>query len=275
MGGIGLIIGGALAGLGDGLHDQAVQNDADRREQEQNALATARATALENLRHTNTMEEKATDYQAQDTLDAHKQARGFAYGTQQKAQEGQIEQQNIKLRGSIDLSNQSVIEGLKHKYNLSEDEVKSALDLKNQLSAAGQTVDHWAVTTDGKMVAFNKQGGVLRYSANPGSFVPSGESQTMDGGSLGGDSISGERASRGGGGAKPAPKPSAAPAKSGDIPGQRGAALAQLGNIYAQISANPAAKAQYQQQYPGMFDANGNLLPKDVLIQQVNQRLGG
>jgi hypothetical protein len=28
-------------------------------------------------------------------------------------------------------------------------------------------------------------------------------------------------------------------------------------------------------QYPGMFDANGNLLPKDTLIQRVNQRYGG
>jgi hypothetical protein len=91
-------------------------------------------------------------------------------------------------------------------------------------------------------------------------------------------SISGERASRGGTGkapAKSAAAPSAKPSSSGDIPGARGAALAKLGNVYAQVSANPAAKTQYMQQYPGMFDENGNLLPRDVLIQRVNQRFGG
>jgi hypothetical protein len=204
----------------------------------------------------------------------------FRYGTATEQQKQGYEQQNIVLKGKIDLSNSATIEGLKNKYALSEDALKAALDLQNNLKLAGVTADHWAVTTDGKMVAFNKQGGVLRYSANPGSFIPSGESKSDDGlGGLGGDgSISGERASRGGTGkapAKSAAAPSAKPSSSGDIPGARGAALAKLGNVYAQVSANPAAKTQYMQQYPGMFDENGNLLPRDVLIQRVNQRFGG
>jgi hypothetical protein len=33
------------------------------------------------------------------------------------------------------------------------------------------------VTTDGKIVAFNKNGDVLRYSANEGSFNPTGKSE--------------------------------------------------------------------------------------------------
>jgi hypothetical protein len=75
------------------------------------------------------------------------------------------------------------------------------------------------------------------------------------------------------------PKPAASTKPTGQSsPDQarvKADALANLGNVYAQISANPAAAAQYKRQYPGMFDANGNLLPKDVLIQRVNQRYGG
>jgi hypothetical protein len=49
-------------------------------------------------------------------------------------------------------------------------------------------------------------------------------------------------------------------------------ALAALGTAYARASQNPQAT---RSQYPGMFDAQGNLLPKDVLIQRIKQRYGG
>jgi hypothetical protein len=127
------------------------------------------------------------------------------------------------------------------------------------------------------MVAFNKQGGVLRYSQSPGSFVPSGESRSDTGDETG--SITGEVASRGIGGAAPAAKsPVAKEPKGQQSPDQkriRDQALANLGNVYAQLAANPGAAAQYKRQYPGMFDDSGNLLPKNVLIERVNQRYGG
>jgi hypothetical protein len=55
------------------------------------------------------------------------------------AQKQGFEQQNIRLKGSVDLTNDKTIEGLKHQYNISEDQIKSALDLKKELAVAGQT----------------------------------------------------------------------------------------------------------------------------------------
>jgi hypothetical protein len=265
--GIGQIIGGALSGLGEGLEKQTILNNEDARQQRLQEATSAREMALANL-----------NSHLQDTRDANHQARDFAYGTATNAQKQGFEQQNIRLKGSVDLTNDKTIEGLKHQYNISEDQIKSMLDLKKDLAVAGQTADHWGVTTDGRMVAFNKQGGVLRYSANPGSFVPSGESLSDGGTGVG--TIDGEAASRNGAGgvsstATPAASTKPTGQSSPDQARVKADALANLGNIYAQISANPAAAAQYKRQYPGMFDANGNLLPKDALIQRVNQRYGG
>jgi hypothetical protein len=267
--GIGQVIGGALSGLGEGLEKQSILNDENQRQARLQQATTDREMALAHLNASLT-----------DQHDAAHQAREFAYGTATNAQKQGFEQQNIRLKGSVDLSNDTVIEGLKSKYNITEDQIKSMLDLKNQLTVAGQTADHWGVTTDGRMVAFNKQGGVLRYSANPGSFVPSGESMSDSGGGVG--TIDGEAASRGGGnaaGGSSSPKPAAATKPTGqpsaDQTRLKAEALANLGNVYTQIAANPAAAEQYKRQYPGMFDANGNLLSKDVLIQRVNQRYGG
>lgn len=264
--GIGQVIGGALSGLGEGLEKQTISNQEDARQQRLQEATAAREMALAHLNSTLT-----------DTRDANHQAREFSYGAQTAKQKQGFEQQNIRLRGTIDLTNDKVIENLKHDHNISEDTIKSALDLKKELAVAGQTVDHWAVTTDGKMVAFDKKGDVLRYSANPGSFVPSGESKNDSEGDVG--TIDGEAAGRKGiGGSSSSSKPAASTKPTGQSPDQtriKADALANLGNVYAQIAANPAAATQYKRQYPGMFDANGNLLPKDVLIERVNQRYGG
>ena len=81
-------------------------------------------------------------------------------------------------------------------------------------------------------------------------------------------SIGGEKGKRSGS--------AAAPSSEGNPNGRlKAAALSQLGNTYAKIKANPGAAEDFRKQYPGMFDANGNLLPRQVLIDRVNQRYGG
>jgi hypothetical protein len=170
------ILGGLLSGAG-----QAITKNADQ----------ARIDALEALKRQYQVEDRnyAADQEMQRT-DAEIQGRKEIVGM---TVEGNIATQRVKtagdaylaqLRGTIDLNNTKVIEQLKHTYSISEDQVKSALDLQKELALAGQTVDHWAVTTDGKMVAFNKQGGVLRTSAHPGSFVPTGGGSSDNGQSV-------------------------------------------------------------------------------------------
>jgi hypothetical protein len=255
------VLGGLLGGAG-----QAITNEAEQRRQD----------ALSALKRQYEVEDR--NYNAAADLAKSKQAGENALavvratGTENRSTEvvkTQADAYLARLKGSIDLSNTTQIKALEHTYNVSEETVRAALDLKKQLAVAGQTVDHWAVTTDGKMVAFNKQGGVLRYSQNPGSFVPDGESISPD--DTGGSStISGAAEARG----KPTGK---APAKAAS-PGSEGIkaeTLAQLGNVYMEISGNPERAAEYRQRYPAMFDANGKLLPKDVLIERVNQRYGG
>jgi hypothetical protein len=134
------------------------------------------------------------------------------------------------------------------------------------------TVDHWDVTSDGKMVAFNKQGKVLAASSHPGSFNPSNQPKNEDDGD---GSISGQRAARNGKPAPAAAEPAPSKAPSPGSSNIKAQALANLGNVYMEISGHPEKAQQYRLQYPGMFDANGKLLPKDSLIERINQRYGG
>lgn len=221
--GIGAALGAVLSGVGDGMEKQAVMDDANQRQQQAANLQYQRDLALENLRAQNQSAAAVQTSQLQDTRDANHQARAFAYDTGTAQQKQTYEQQNIRLKGSIDLSNDKQLEAVKQRYKLTDIQAQSMADLQKDLAVAGQTADHWGVTTDGRMVAFNKQGGVLRYSANPGSFIPSGESQNGSdtglgiGGATG--SIAGEQANRGnggGGGNTPAPaaKPAAKPTSS-------------------------------------------------------------
>lgn len=267
--GIGQIIGGALAGYGDGLQQQTLLNNENQRQEQLAELTAAREQALASLQHGYKMDEQQSENAAVDQRDANHQARDFAYSSATNTQKQAFEQQNIRLKGNVDLTNDKTIAALRNQYSLNEDQVKSMLELKNQLAVAGQTADHWGVTTDGRMVAFNKQGGVLRYSENKGSFIPSGESQNGDDSLGGAGTIAGERGSRGGTVAAPDP---AASSSTPAAQGNQAAALAQLGNVYAAASQNPAA---YRAKYPGMFDAQGNILPKDVVIQRLTQSYGG
>jgi BRCT domain type II-containing protein len=96
--------------------------------------------------------------------DANHQARDFAYGTRptprSRASSSRISGSRARSTSPTTRSSRGSSTST---TSAKTDQV--ALDLKKELAVAGQTADHWAVTTDGKMVAFNKQGGVLRYSA--------------------------------------------------------------------------------------------------------------
>jgi hypothetical protein len=270
MGGIGYIIGGALQGIGEGLEKQTILNEDTRQKTALADLQARRDAALAALNHQYRTQEAQTAAVIDDTKDANHQARAFSYSTKETQQKQGYEQQNIVLKGKVDFQNDSAIEALKSRYHIAEGAAEDARDLQKQLALAGVTADHWEVTTDGRIVAFNKQGGVLRYSANPDSFVPKkGDDEDL----TGGGTIGAERANRGGGSAaKPAAKSNPTGQQSPDQARQQGAALAALGNAYAEASQNPQ---QFRSKYPGMFDANGNLLPRDVLIQRVKQRYGG
>jgi hypothetical protein len=267
MGGIGYIIGGALQGFGEGM---AAQADQDYKTSLVEAQAR-RDAALEALRHQNRTDELQTESGLVDTRDANHQAREFGYGTKRDQQKQGYEQTNIVLKGKVDFQNDAALAKLRSQYNITEGAAHDARELQKQLTLNGVTADHWAVTTDGKIVAFNKNGDVLKYSAHEGSFNPTGSS---DEGDLPGDgTIAGERGNRGAG-TTPAPKAQARPSgqQSPDQKRMRDQAMNSLAVAYAKASQNPQAM---RSQYPGMFDANGNLLPKDTLIQRVKQRYGG
>ena len=246
MGGIGYALGQIATGVGEGLAAQAEMNHQDAMADLQNR----RAIALENLRASNTSTQAVATADLQDRNAARSDARKFAYGTQTAEQKQGFEQSNIILKGKIDLQNDKTIEGLKHQYNLSEQAADDARQLDHDLKLAGITVDHWEVTTDGRMVAFNKMGTAIQQSAVPGTFVPHTNSDSSD--PLAGD--------LGGGGT---PQPAAKSAPTGNKPS--GPVLAQLkalppppgGKVGATASGPNGMKAVWTGQQWVLQDVNG------------------
>jgi hypothetical protein len=169
---------------------------------------------------------------------------------------------DITIKG-IDFSNEAKLEGLKHKYKLSEDQFSSMLQSDRDAKAAGTTIDRVVFSKDGQMQQIYKNGTVVSRGPS-GAYNASGAA----GGDLGDYLDTGGTAS---GSAVSNPTGIGPTASSGAGPSAHDAALARLGNVYAQASQNPE---QFKSVYPGMFDANGNLLPKDALIARVNQQFG-
>lgn len=61
------------------------------------------------------------------------------------------------------------------------------------------------------------------------------------------------------------------PAKGPSDSGEKGKALAQIGNAYAKAAADPEwGKANY----PLMFGPDGKILPRAKVISRVNERFG-
>lgn len=239
-------LGGLLQGAG-----QAITNDAEQRRQD----------ALEALKREYDVEDRDAKLTAakdintannQTKLDAIK-ATG-AENRSTEAVKGAVDQSNIILKGSIDLSNNKTLDALKHTYNLSEDQAKAAADLQNQLAVLGIKADHYQVTTDGKLVAFNGKGQEISFSAHPNSYVPSGagNSDSSDLSSL----LNPDQAKAAGSGAAPAKGKAAAPAAASKPtapmtsnntgksfpPGWDGTKEAQFEQLYTQASPATAPR---------------------------------
>jgi hypothetical protein len=147
--------------------------------------------------------------------------------------------------------------------------VQPALDLNRKRSLeAGQTVDRIVIhQATAARVAYSKTAQEARTRLPlPNTFVnPSGS----DGEGSGlGDYLNSGGASSGSSISRTTAQPKM---PSQDQSRQRAAALAALGTAYAEASQNPSS---VRTKYPALFDASGNLRPKDELIGQVNARYG-
>lgn len=195
MGGIGRVLGGLLTGAGEGLEKQSMVDMQAKRDSALAEMQARRETALAALNHQYRVSEATTTADLTDRNAGRNDARDFAYGTK-KADQKFTQDKALK---AIDFSNSASLEGLKHKYNLSEGAADDARTLDHDLKVAGVTVDHWEVTTDGRLTAYNKQGQLLSHTSVPGNFVPDG---TKAGDDDEGGTIASAAAARGGGGAK-------------------------------------------------------------------------
>lgn len=129
----------------------------------------------------------------------------FEYEQRLKRLQSQLDKDERTHQGSIDAG----LRRLDSKLKLTEAQEAAKIELENDIKKAGQVVDHWAVTSDGKLVGVSSTGQVIAKSRHPGSFNPPGSSSDDEGGSEGG-SISAARARRDG--TAPPPKPAEKPA---------------------------------------------------------------
>jgi hypothetical protein len=179
-------------------------------------------------------------------------------------------QHDITIK-KIDFSNSKALAGIQHTYKLSEDQADTLNKAVAEAKTNGQQVDRAVFSKDGQLQLIMKNGDVV--SKGPaGAYNPSG----ADAGDLGDYLNSGGTASGSAVSGGIAPRSSlhaTAPTPPANVPNPgKAAALAAAGNAYAAASQNPDA---YRQRYPGMFDGQGNLLPKDQIISRINQTYGG
>lgn len=179
-----------------------------------------------------------------------------------EATKGEEDRKTAKFKGGIDLSHDTQIEAIRHKYNLSEIQARSLADYQKEAKLNHSTPDHYEVAANGQIVIWNKDGTTRGAIGADGQFVAkSSGDDSLDLGGTGG-----------GTGSQPAPAPKAtAKAPTADQENVRRKALADLGNLYGKVRTDPD---KYKSQYPGMFDAQGNLRPIDELKNQINSRYG-
>lgn len=160
----------------------------------------------------------------------------------------------------IDFSNSASLEGLRHRYKLTEDQYSSMLQAGRDAAADGRTIDRVVFSTDGQMQLVYKNGNVMSKGPK-GAYNPTGSDDSGD------DGIPGIAPRSTAAAAAPQPTPKVAKPQ-GDV----NAAVAQLGNIYAKASQDPAT---YRSKYPQLFGQDGKLIPRDQAIQRVRQAYNG
>lgn len=185
----------------------------------------------------------------------------FDYEQRLRRLQADLDKGKATHQGSIDAG----LKRLQSTLDLTEAQQRAKLELEAEIKKAGQVVDHWAVTSDGKLVGVSATGQVIAKSRHPGSFNAPGGSSDDEGD--GGGSISAARDRRDGKApapkkdtaAKPAPKE---PDAAAENKRQREAALARLGNVYHR--ATP-------QEYPGLF-RNGKKITMEEAKQRIHER---
>jgi hypothetical protein len=263
------VLGGLLQGVGKGLTDQYEEK---------------RKLALANLQHEWDTEAAATKAKTDAAAADRKTASDLLVvdetGDQNRKTErvktigdvetalarARAERENIVLKGDIDLRNSTRVQNLMHNNRMTEAQQQSALDTEHDLKVAGVKVAYKVISPSGEVGFYNEKGDLVAQT-KPGTTTPQaggdGEGPTT------GD-LQGANAAAGGGGGDVAP--SGGGGGGGGNDSLRRQALARLPGLYSQAQANPEA---FRSQYPGMFDANGNLLPMSALTEQINQRYGG
>lgn len=244
------IFGGLLQGAGKALttnYEERRQNAllALKRgwEKEDAAAATAAATS-------------------KDERDFDQQKELLGLGHEQKLEETAVSAREQRLTDSqkraIDFS-----------YDVKLEEVRAGLDIKKsaaekKLAAeidSGQ-IQSTRVGEKGELVKIYKSG---KVEVDRGVKINLPSSEDED------ESISSIRDRRKGG-AQPQEKPAA---ENNGNAAQRAQVLARLGNAYAHAASSPQAKEEARRKYPGMFNPDGSLKPREELIRIVNQQFPG
>jgi hypothetical protein len=180
-------------------------------------------------------------------------------------------QHDITIKG-LEFKSAAQLEGLKHKYNLSEEQYKSLLDTQHDIKVNGAKIDRVVFSKNGQMQQVYGDGTVVSRGPT-GAYNPGGATGDQSLADLmansGGDSASGSGGTSGTAASNP---PAGIAPAAPSVSGGKAAALAKAGNLYAQAAANPKAM---RSQYPGLFDAQGNLLPKDQVIATVSAQFPG
>lgn len=277
------LLGRVLVGIGSYLtekgkvDEQAARDDLlMRREVALKQLEFQHDDANAATQHANKLDEIAATGAETRRTDLFQ---GVVADRRDQAKAGRDLQHDITIKG-IDFSNDVKLKALEHKYKLNEGAAADARDLQKRLTEAGVTIDHWATTNDGRLMAFNKLGKPLEQTQTSGGFTTPGANDDSGIPGLGGGKPSAP--------SQPVPQSyqnvqANAPQLGASVQRTQGmapqaapaglsAALAQAGNVYAKASQDPAT---YRKQYPGMFDAQGNLLPQDQVVAQIKQHFGG
>ena len=206
-GGTGLmILGGLLQGAGKGI-----ENEWEARRQEA-LLDLKRQYEIEDRDANNTADVEKERIRTAGNLAVVKET--GAQNRQTEEVKGEQDRKNeavkaenkaaeIRLTKGLDLSNDKVIEQLKHKYALSEIDARSLADTAREAKLAHIEVDHYEVAANGQIVIWKKDGTAF-IRGGDGAFVPKGSKNDDDEDTT----ITGERASRAAPAAQ-APKPAA------------------------------------------------------------------
>lgn len=225
--GIGMIVGGALKGYGDGMAEIARSREEERR-----------LSALENLRTRNDQANMQVQADLTDRNATRSDQRGDYYDARktERTTSAQITVDGARTKNDITIEeirnkNAQAMARLQSSLNLTEAQQASALRMAEEQEAANSYIREFQTDDQGNLVGITATGKVVRPGIRPMPEAPKG-----------GDSIASIVAARQGGAApaaaKPAPAPSKQVAQTGSAPRLRDDAAAEA------FVSNPANKGK-------------------------------